>query len=234
MIDLYYIIGASALTSSNYVFDEMPIFCGYPETVTLSNLPAFVTHNESSSDFTIPKTIDLALIGEYIVNIKSSISVPVDYSKSSFTNHNVSYDFKIYIEPCIVNSYSKTIIAGPISYRINDPALTDGHYTFDESPVCNYSEIVTFVNLPTWVTHNPGTADFTITKTGDLSLIGEHVVTITSQILVPKDYTKTIFTPMSASYEFSIFVEPCTVTKLIATAIDKVEYTIGAGPVTSS
>ena len=234
VVDLHYNIGATALTSGNYEFDEQPLSCGYPETVTLTNLPAFVTHNVSTFDFTIPKTSDLNIVGEYIVNIKSHISVPDNYLKSSFTIHEFNYDFKILIEPCIVNSYSKTVIAGPISYRINDPTLTDGHYTFEEDPVCNYPETVTFVNLPTWVTHNPSTADLTIPKTGDLSLIGEHVVTIKSEILVPTDHTKAIFTPISVTYDFSIFMEPCTVNKLIATPIDKIEYTIGTSSMTTS
>ena len=38
---------------------------------------------------------------------------------------------------------------------------------------------------------------------------------------------------MSATYDLSIFMEPCLVTKLIATTFDKVEYTIGASSVTS-
>ena len=60
-------------------------------------------------------------------------------------------------------------------------------------------------------------------------------MTIKSEILVPTDYTKTSFTPMSATYDLSIFVfvEPCLVTKLIAAAFDKVEYTIGDSSVTS-
>jgi len=232
VIELRYNIGAPALTDGNYVFDEVP-YCGYPEIVTLTNLPTFVTHNGGVSDFTIPQNSDLSIIGEYTVTLKSRISVPDDYLKSSYTNHEVFYDFKVYIEPCLVTTYAETLIVGPITYFVNDPTLIDGPYTFDENPVCNYPETVTFVNLPTWVTHNSATADFRISKTGDLSLIGEHVVTITSEILVPTDYTKTTLTPMSVTYDFSIFVEPCIVTQLITTPISTVSYTIGANGVTS-
>ena len=71
-----YIVGAESLLNVGaYKFDQDP-FCNYPETVTLTNLPNFVTHNKLTSDFTIPKTNDLSLIGKYFVTIKSEICVP--------------------------------------------------------------------------------------------------------------------------------------------------------------
>ena len=79
VIDITYVLNTPTLTDGNYVFDEVP-FCGYAETVTLTNLPVFVTHNLATSDFTVPETNDLSLIGSYIVNIKSSISVPTDWT----------------------------------------------------------------------------------------------------------------------------------------------------------
>ena len=77
--DITYVLNAPTLTGGNYVFDEQP-FCGYIETVTLTNLPVFVTHNVATSDFTVPEINDLSLIGSYTVNIKSSISVPTDWT----------------------------------------------------------------------------------------------------------------------------------------------------------
>lgn len=41
IIEIYYPLGTPDLTDGYYVFDEVPGFCGYPETVTLTNLPAF-------------------------------------------------------------------------------------------------------------------------------------------------------------------------------------------------
>jgi hypothetical protein len=75
--EIIYVLGTPELTDGNYIFDELP-FCGYLETVTLTNLPAFVTHNAGTSDFTVPLNGDLSLIGEYTVNIDSSICVPID------------------------------------------------------------------------------------------------------------------------------------------------------------
>ena len=76
MNEIRYSIGSPAMPNvSPYTFDEEPL-CGYPETVTLTNLPSFLTHNEDSSDFTVQESSDLSLIGEYIVNIKSEIRWP--------------------------------------------------------------------------------------------------------------------------------------------------------------
>ena len=77
---LIYNVGAPDMTDGLYVFDEDPV-CNYPETVTLTDLPAFVTHNEGTSDFTIPRNDDLSIIGGYSVTIRSEIQVPDDYSK---------------------------------------------------------------------------------------------------------------------------------------------------------
>ena len=126
-------------------------------------MPVFVTHNVGpDDDFTIPQNSDLSIIGEYTANIKSLITVPDDYTKSTFTDWFVQYDFKIYIEPCLVNTYVSTLDAGPITYSIGDPTLTDGPYIFTEDPVCNYPETVTLTDLPAWASHNTGTLDFTI------------------------------------------------------------------------
>ena len=69
---ILYNIGEPSLTDGLYVFDEDPV-CNYPETVTLTNLPIFVQHNEQSSDFTIEKNTDLGIIGGYTATIRSEI-----------------------------------------------------------------------------------------------------------------------------------------------------------------
>ena len=47
------------------------------------------------------------------------------------------------------------------------------------------------------------------------------------------DHTKSASTVVSKSINFNLYMEPCKVTKLIATPISKVEYTIGTSSVTS-
>ena len=79
--DISYNIGAlEKLNVGSYLFSEDPV-CGYPETMTLTNLPNFVTDNSPvSNDFTVPYTNDLALIGSYQITIKSEICVPDDHT----------------------------------------------------------------------------------------------------------------------------------------------------------
>ena len=89
---IVYKIGALALTDGFYVFDEDPV-CNYPETVTLTNLPSFATHNEDSSDFTIPQTGDLSLLGEYPVRIRSEICVPDDHTQNTCKAMFKEYEF---------------------------------------------------------------------------------------------------------------------------------------------
>ena len=54
-----------------------------------------------------------------------------------------------------------------------------------------------------------------------------------AQIIMWTDHTKSATTVVSNLFNFNLYMLPCIVTKLIATPINKVEYTIGASPVTS-
>ena len=181
--DISYNIGANELANiSPYVFAKDPV-CNYPETVTLTNLPVFVTHNApTSDDFSVPQNNDLALIGSYVVTIRSEISIPDDHTKTTFTTMSAQHDFTVFVEPCLVSTYEATKQIIAIIYNVNQETLTDGHYTFDEDPVCNYPETVTVTNLPGFATHNEPSSDFTILQNNDLDLIGEYIVTLRSEI----------------------------------------------------
>ena len=104
--DIYYNIGNTALKNvSPYTFDESPE-CNYPETVTLTNLPTFVTHNAPTmADFSVPYSSDLSLIGSYSVTIRSEIKVPNDYTETTFKSMFVEYEFIVFMQPCLVSSY---------------------------------------------------------------------------------------------------------------------------------
>ena len=200
------------LNVSPYDFDEEPV-CNYLETVTLKDLPIFVTHNAPvSDDFTVLQTNDLNLIGSYIVTIKSEISVPDDYTMTSFTILSSEHAFTVFIQPCLVSTYEATTIVNAIIYNVNQALLIDGFYAFDIAPVCNYPQIVTVTNLPSFANHNEPSSDFTIPQNNNLSLIGEYIVTLRSEIQVPDDYTLTSYTSMFVKYDFVIQVEECLVT----------------------
>lgn len=78
-----YRVGQASLTGGNYVFVQTPA-CGYQQTVTVSNLPVFMTHNAVSADFTVPLTNDQKLIGEYKVTIKAQVQIPEDHLQTTF------------------------------------------------------------------------------------------------------------------------------------------------------
>lgn len=81
----------------------------YPETLTVTNVPTFATHNLATADFTVNQFTDLSKLGEYLVHIKSQISVPKDYTKTTFTIMNVEYDFPIRVQPCLVTTYGRSL-----------------------------------------------------------------------------------------------------------------------------
>jgi hypothetical protein len=100
-------VGAPAKTEGTYSFVEDPV-CGYPEIVTIENLPTFVSHNEDLNDFAIDSVEDLDLIGEYIVTIKSEICVPDDWTQTTCKKMLDQYDVKIIVEPCQVSTFTAT------------------------------------------------------------------------------------------------------------------------------
>ena len=181
IVSITYNIGAPDLTDGSYEFTESPI-CEYPETITVTNLPPWAIHNDFSKDFTIPSTSDLSLIGSYSVTLRGEIEVPDDATLTTYSPMFVEYDFTIFIEPCIVNTYSDTLKVTLIEYFIGDPTLVDGNYMFKQDPFCGYDETVTVSNVPAFAVHNDVSADFGVPTNSDLSLIGEYIITIRSEI----------------------------------------------------
>ena len=132
------------------------------------------------------------------------------------------------MQPCVVNTYSEGIIAGPIVYSIGNPALTDGLYSFIEDPGCGYPFVITVTNLPAFATHNTGPKDFTIAQTNDLSLRGEYTVTIKAELFFPTDYTLSGVNSIVSQYDFLIIVQPCLVNNYIdVSSVGDMEYTLG-------
>ena len=52
----------------------------YPETVTVTGLPSFMTHDIQNARFTLPSTSNLELIGKYTFTLRSEIKTPNDYT----------------------------------------------------------------------------------------------------------------------------------------------------------
>ena len=152
----------------------------YPETVTVTDLPSFMTHDIAMSDFSVNSFTDLSKLGEYLVRIKSEIRVPTDFTNTTFKIMKVEYEFPIRVQPCLVATYKRSLVAGSINHAVRAPEKNFGSYSFSETPICNYPTVVTVTDLPIFASHNKATSDFTIKYLTDLNLIGKYVVTVKS------------------------------------------------------
>ena len=70
---MYYSLGEPTLTEGTYLFEDQPNNCGYNQVTTVTGTPSFSTLDEVNRAVTVPQTTDYFLIGEYPVNIKSTI-----------------------------------------------------------------------------------------------------------------------------------------------------------------
>ena len=154
---MLYTVGQPSITSEINAFVQNPK-CGYPETLSITEVPWFVSHDKSSFSFTVPYMSVNDSVGAYSVRIRNSISVPNDATKVSSTPYEVDYTLKIYISPCAVKSYTQTRTVGIITYPISSPTLTSPSYLFSQSPDCDYSQTITVTGLPSFMTHNTATA----------------------------------------------------------------------------
>ena len=97
----------------------------------MTNLPVFASHNQVNRDVTVPFTSDLNLIGAYLVNIKGSIEVWSDYTKSAKEVVDNAYTFTIFMEPCVIVNYAPDQVMPDMFYNIRAPALINqGPYSF--------------------------------------------------------------------------------------------------------
>ena len=65
---------------------------------------------------------------------------------------------------------------------IGEPDFVSPVYRFTLTPLCNYLETVTVINLPTFAVHKAETSNFLIPKTENLTLEGTYKVTIVAEI----------------------------------------------------
>ena len=65
-------------------------------------------------------------MGVYTVTIKSEISVPTDYWKTTFKTWSSEYDFEIWIGPCSITSYVGDPIASDAQYFVGQETLEFG------------------------------------------------------------------------------------------------------------
>ena len=113
------------------MFNQTPD-CGYEQVITISGAPSFVTHDEVAKTFLIEPTQE-SDVGDYTVTVKSSILVPDDASKSSFTEWNKSFSFTIVVEPeevCVPQYLYLDQSMGSVEYFIGSTANASKNYDF--------------------------------------------------------------------------------------------------------
>lgn len=138
-----------AVTSTSYEFIQTPV-CGYPEVVTLTGLPSFVTHNVATRDFTIAPSDD-SHIGIFTVDVVCKISVPDNPEKSSFTEYTQTDSFTITIEPCMPTSFNIITPVADIFQNVGAAGQTSNNYAFKQVPDCGLTPLVTVSNDPAFV-----------------------------------------------------------------------------------
>ena len=130
-----YAIGGPSVTSSNYIFDELPV-CNYPENVSIvGTLPPFMTHDTSNARFEVPSTSDLSFIGTYTFTVLSEITVPTLAAPYTLSNEE---EITVIINPCQVDSFTATSSISSIVQAVQEPGQTSTTYEFTQSPNCGY------------------------------------------------------------------------------------------------
>ena len=122
----------------------------------MTGVPAFVQHDATSRDFTILETYDHSLVGIYPVEITTTIQVPNDYTKLSFTTHTIVQNFDIIVEPCQITSIDIITPLPDQYYQIGsgDPDLVSDQYVFQQNPKCGYPFTYSASVVPAPVTHD--------------------------------------------------------------------------------
>ena len=96
-----YTIGASALTTGTYLFQQTPN-CAYIDFVQFTPaLPYYVKHNSATKDFTVMETENRDLAGTTTYTFKGYVLEPNDYTMAVYTERQETYTFDIeMIDPC--------------------------------------------------------------------------------------------------------------------------------------
>ena len=68
------------------------------------------------------------------------------------------------------------------------------------------------------VQHQEAERNFVVMQQNDNQNVGMYTITISSEISVPDDATKTSYTPYTVSYDFTIVIQPCAVNNFIASS----------------
>ena len=102
------------------------------------------------------------------------------------TLETIDYNFVVTVNPCTILSYTASDKPADVDITIGDPMTTSGVYSTLQTPNCGYPETVNVTSLPSFVTHDSSSKNFSF-QTSDPNDIGEHTVRLVSTIRVPDD-----------------------------------------------
>ena len=109
------------------------------------------------------------------------------------------------IDPCQVTSFEVTMTDAPLSYSVNTPMTTGGHYSFLQTPNCGYEQIISVTGLANFMTHNSEAKSFSV-WTSDSDDEETYEVRVESTIEVPIDWTRANYQPVQSSATLQIVV----------------------------
>lgn len=231
MSTIEYSIGEPSKTEGFYAFKESPA-CNYPETVDVSNVPDFVTHNPETFDFTINRVNDVSLIGEYFVTIRSQIEMPKDHTRTEMMTLFDEYDFSIKVQPCLIDEFSVSPFE-KMTYTIGERAKASPRFSFTQKPSCDYPEkyVISGLDLAPFVKKIKGLKQFYVEKTDDLSLAGSYYITVRKEFEQPLDYTKKDNLIVANEFTFEVeMINPCYDSKMATLLIDEMDFSFKSSP----
>ena len=104
------------MTTFAYEFVQVNA-CAFQETITFSEeLVEFITHNADERDFTISSG-ELTDVGEYVIELVSTIQVPTDYTLAVSNEVSASVSFTVVVEATC-----------DVSHFVDWPLLTNTEY----------------------------------------------------------------------------------------------------------
>ena len=110
------------------------------------------------------------------------------------------------VNPCKVSLYAVSQTLADVDYEVGSGPLTTEKYEFLITPLeCSYDAVDEVSGGPDYVSHNTDLKNF-IVESDDASS-ETYLMTVTSTIEVPTDYTYSSYETLSQSFTFNLIVD---------------------------
>ena len=110
------------------------------------------------------------------------------------------------VNPCKVSLYAVSKTLADVDYEVGSGPLTTEKYEFAITPLeCSYDAIDEVSGGPDYVVHNTDLKNFLVES--DDASSETYLMTVTSTIEVPTDYTYSSYETLTQSFTFSLIVD---------------------------